>query len=244
MGETTDGKVGVKRDRLCEALNQRIMERQPIPESLTRHIVTALSADAVTEEAIRLGIQPDHTQDDPIPVPELRVRLIEMLAPGSTHRRTRTRSSSTIRTPKRHEEQKIRQTSTVPVETLAGATEEEGKPPDQPPTSNKTPAPGTDNSKTPKTQPKQVEPNNKKKDLNPEALTTRATITVSNQFIAQATEKLDMKLINYELASNGIGPAPMVRQLSIGGKHSRNSSQKMISRQLTPRLPLKTVKLT
>ena len=209
MGETTDGKVGVKRDRLCEALNQRIMERQPIPESLTRHIVTALSADAVTEEAIRLGIQLDHTQDDPIPVPELRVRLIEMLAPGSTHRRTRTRSSSTIRTPKRHEEQKIRQTSTVPAETLAGATEEEGKPPDQPPTRrNKTPAPGTDNSKTPKTKPKQVEPNNKKKDLTPEALTTRATITVSNQFIAQATEKLDMKLINYELASNGIGPAP------------------------------------
>ena len=92
MNAKTDGSAEVKRKRLWDILAERIKNRQHIPESLTRHIVTALAPISVTREATRLGVHPD--SDTPITIPDLRMRLLTAIAPNSTIKTKRTRSSS------------------------------------------------------------------------------------------------------------------------------------------------------
>ena len=225
MNEKTDGSAEVKRKRLWDILAERIKNRQHIPESLTRHIVTALAPISVTREATRLGVHPD--SDTPITIPDLRMRLLIAIAPNSTIKTKRTRSSSmTLPNPPKVEE--VKQTpnpshasnnalthrtenskediKTTKTPKIPEATNREKCPKKKPskPAAPSTITAGNNPCDTAKAV-KPVEPKKTTKGQD-EALTSKITVTVSKNFIVQAIEKLDMKFVNYELTTNGIEP--------------------------------------
>ena len=96
-----------------------------------------------------IGIQSVHVQHTPIRISELRVILIEMLAPGSTLRTktTRTKSSSTTRRSKGPEQQNMGAVDPVQAETTVEVIEEVKLTPNPPPKNDKTPVHGTDSHK-------------------------------------------------------------------------------------------------